>query len=159
MSISSHLSSYLEQRGARYEVCSHSYSRSSAETARTANVTPSLLAKSVILEDDSGYVMAVVPADKTVMVGELARMLGRKELRLADEERIAALFDDCDRGAVPSVGMAWGIETIVDDELEQKDVVYMEAGDHERLLRLSHDDFHALMDGQRHGHIARPPMH
>ncbi|UUZ70017.1 hypothetical protein LP416_12900 [Polaromonas sp. P2-4] len=36
---------------------------------------PCHLAKSVILEDDFGYVMAVIPADKTVMVGELARML------------------------------------------------------------------------------------
>lgn len=159
MSVSRHLSSYLDERGARYEVCTHAYSRSSAETARTANVMPSLLAKSVILEDESGYVMAVIPADRSVLVGELARLLGRKELRLADEERIVALFGDCDRGAVPSVGMAWGIETIVDDELEENDVVYMEAGDHERLLRLSRDDFHALMDGQRHARISRVPMH
>lgn len=157
MSISNHLSSYLDEHGARYEICTHSYSHSSAETARTANVMPGLLAKSVILEDDAGCVMAVIPADKTVMVGELARLLGRKELRLADESRIATLFDDCDLGAVPSVGMAWGIETVVDDELEENDVVYVEGGDHERLVRLSHDDFHALMRGQRHGHFCKPP--
>lgn len=159
MSIPSPLSSYLDQRGARYEICAHAYSRTSAETARSAHVPASQLAKSVVLEDDSGYLMAVIPADKTVMVGELARMLGRKELRLADEDRIALLFYDCDRGAVPSVGMAWGIETVVDEELEARDVVYMEGGDHERLLRMSHDQFHDLMSSQPHGRFCKTPTH
>ncbi len=159
MSIPSHLSTYLDQRGARYEICAHEHSRTSAETARSAHVLPHQLAKSVILEDETGCVMAVIPADKTVMVGELARLLGRKELRLADESRIAMLFADCDLGAVPPVGMAWGIETIIDDELEDNDVVYMEGGDHERLLRMSHDQFHSLMSSQRHGRFCRAPLH
>ena len=93
------------------------------------------------------------------MVGELARMLGRKELRLADESRIAALFADCDLGVVPPVGMACGIETIVDEELEANEVVYMEGGDHERLLRMSHEQFHALMSSQQHGRFCKAPMH
>ncbi len=159
MPIPSHLSNYLDQRGARYEICAHAHSRTSAETARSAHVQPNQLAKSVILEDDTGCVMAVIPADKTVMVGELARILGRKELRLVDESRIAALFEDCELGAVPPVGMAWGIETIVDDELEASDVVYMEGGDHERLLRMSHDQFHALMSSQPHGRFCKTPVH
>jgi Ala-tRNA(Pro) deacylase len=137
MTIPSRLSSYLEQRGARYEVYAHQRSRSSAQTARTANVAPHELAKSVIVEDDDGCVMAVLPADRNVRLGELGRMLGRKHLRLADEGRIAELFADCDRGAVPAFGMAWGLETVVDDELESMPIVYVEAGDHERLLRMS----------------------
>lgn len=159
MSIPSRLSSYLDERGARYEIHTHQPSRSSAETARTAQVLPHQLAKSVILEDDTGYVMAVIPADKTVMVGHLSQLLGRKELRLSDENRIASMFQDCDLGAVPPVGMAWGIETIVDDELEANDVVYLEGGDHERLLRMSHDQFHDLMSVARHGHFCKMPLH
>ena len=159
MSIPSRLSSYLDQRGARYEIQSHEPSRSSAETARAAQVLPHQLAKSVILEDDTGCVMGVVPADKTVMLGHLSQLLGRKELRLSDENRIALLFEDCHRGAVPPVGMAWDIETIVDDELEASDVIYMEGGDHERLLRMSHDQFHELMSAARHGHFCEKPLH
>src|SRR2546428_3535094 len=56
MSIPSNLANYLDQRGARYEVFAHAHSRTSAETARSANVMPSHLAKSVVLEDDLGYV-------------------------------------------------------------------------------------------------------
>ena len=158
MSISSNLANYLDQRGARYEVVPHAHSRTSAETARSANLMACHLAKSVILEDELGSVMmAVIPADKAVMVGELGRILGRKDLRLADEERIAMLFKDCEPGVVPSIGMPWGIETVVDDELEESEVVYMEGGDHERLLRMSHDQFHALMSSQRHGQFCKAP--
>jgi len=151
MSIPLRLSSYLQQCGARYEVCEHAHSRSSAQTARTAHVPPHQLAKSVIVEDDAGCLMAVLPADRSVKLGLLSRMLDRKGLRLADENRIAALFADCDRGAVPAVGMAWGIDTVVDDELGSGDVVYIECGDHEGLLRMSRDQFRDLMRAARHG--------
>jgi len=157
MSIPSHLTSYLDQRGARYEVSMHGHSHSSLETARCANVSPGQLAKSVILEDETGCVMAVIPADKIIMLGEFSRFVGRHRLKLAGEARIAALFDDCDPGAIPPVGMAWGLPTIVDDELEANDVVFMEGGDHERLLRMSHEQFHALMRAQPHGSFSKTP--
>lgn len=159
MAISQHLSSYLRECGTQYEVCKHAHSRSSAETARTANLAPSHLAKPVILEDDEGYVMAVIPADRQLMVGEVARLLGRQRLHLSDERSISALFQDCEPGAIPAVGMPWGLETLVDDELEQSDEVFMEAGDHEQLLRLSHEQFHALMRSQQHGHFCKVPLH
>ncbi len=149
MSIPSRLSSSLDQRGARYDIRTHAPSRCSAETARAAQVLPRQLAKSVILEDDTGCMVAVVPADKTVMLGHLSQLLGR----------IALLFEDCDRGAVPPIGMAWGIETIIDDELEANDVVYMEGGDHEHLLKMSHQQFHELMSAARHGHFCKKPLH
>jgi len=159
MAIPSRLTTYLEQFGAQYEIREHPYSRSSAETARTASIPANQLAKSVILEDDAGCVMAVVPGDKTVMVGEVSRLLGRKHLRLSDEKRISTLFKDCDLGALPPVGMAWGIETIVDDALEACDVVYAEAGDHEHVLRMSHEQFHGLMGAARHGDFCKFARH
>lgn len=159
MSIPTRLSSYLDQRGARYEIQAHELSRSSAETARAAHVLPRQVAKSVLLEDDDGCVMAVLPADRTVQLGELADMLGRKELHLASEERIASVLPDCERGAVPPVGMAWGIETVVDDELEANDVVYLECGDHQRLLRMSREEFRELMSDAQHGHFAKERFH
>jgi len=159
MSMPSRLSNYLQQCGARYELFSHSHSHSSAETARAAHVAPRQLAKSVILEDEQGCVMAVVPADAQVSVGALARMLGRDTLHLSDEERICEVFTDCDLGAVPAIGMAWGMETVVDDTLEANAEVYFEAGDHEMLLRMSHEQFCELMRNARHGHFCKPMMH
>lgn len=159
MTIPTRLSSYLDQRGVRYEIRMHDHSRSSAETARTAHVPPSQLAKSVIVEDDNGRVMAVVPANRNILLGQLSRLLDRRHLRLADESCIASMFADCERGAVPAVGMAWEIETVVDDELEACEVVYVEAGDHEHLLQLSNGQFHELMSAARHGHFCGERTH
>ncbi len=159
MSIAAQLSDYLARQGTKYEVHTHEHSRTSAETARCANLPASLLAKSVILEDETGCVMAVLPADRIVMLGEFARLVGRNKLRLAQEERVAQLFEGCEPGAVPAIGMAWGIPTIVDDELESSEIVYVEGGDHERVLSMTHDQFHALMRAQPHGSFSRAPMH
>lgn len=161
MSIPSRLSNYLDLnlQDVKYEICAHKHSSSSVETARTAHVPPGQLAKSVVLEDEAGFVMAVVPANQGVMLGELARLLGRKNLRLSDESRIASLFEDCDPGAAPSLGMPWGVETIFDDDLEACDTVYLECGDHERLLRVSGEQFHELMRTQKHGHFCKPMTH
>lgn len=159
MSISSRLSEYLSGRETRYEVCAHRPSHTSAETARAAHIPPNQLAKSVMFEDDTGLLMAVVPGDRSVMVGDLARLLGRRSLRLSDESVFASKFDDCEPGAVPPVGMAYGIETVVDDELGACETVYLEGGDHERLLRLSREQFRALMGDARHGYFCRPLRH
>jgi len=159
MSMSQRLSSYLEQRGANYKVCEHDNSHTSSQTARLAHIPEHQLAKSVILEDDAGVVMAVVPADSRVRIGELARLLGRHDLHLADERRIAQVFSDCEIGAVPALGMAWGVETVVDDDLQENPEVYIEAGDHKLLLKMSDQQFSALMQGAKHGHFCRHVVH
>ena len=157
MSISSRLAEYFEQRGLRYEVTEHRFSRGSAMTARLAHVKPRLIAKSVVLEDDAGFVMVVIPADKYVLLGRVAQLLGRHNLHLSDEGHLARVFCDCDRGAVPPVGMAWGVETVVDEELAGHEVVYLEGGDHLRLLKMRGDEFRELMRMARHGQVSRSP--
>ncbi len=159
MPIPMRLTSYLRQRGTQFEIREHRHSASSAETARTANIPPHQLAKSVVVEDDAGCFMAVLPGDQALSLSDLAGLMGRGSLRLLDEDRISRMLQDCDRGAVPPFGMPWGIETVVDDELEACDFVYAEAGDHEHLLRMSHQQFHELMGSSRHGRFSRLPPH
>jgi len=159
MSMPARLSNYLQRSGIHYDVMSHFHSHSSLETARAARVPSHQLAKSVVLEDDEGCVMAVVPADARVNVGAIARMLGRSELHLSDEQRLCELFPDCDRGAVPAVGQAWGMDTIVDDSLADSPELYIEAGDHDMLIRISQQQFRDLMRGARHASICKPTAH
>ena len=145
MAIAHTLESYIAQRGIPYDVISHAHSHSSAQTAELAHVPGDRLAKSVILEDDDGYVMAVLPSTCHVRLGRLGRELNRK-LRLATEKTLPALFEDCELGAIPPVGLAYGVSTVVDDGIARQPEVYFEAGDHERLIRMNRDDFRLLMD-------------
>jgi Ala-tRNA(Pro) deacylase len=102
------------------------------------------LAKAVVLRDQAGYVVAVVPSTHRLTPAAIENALAR-DLRMATEEELSSIFLDCDRGAVPPVGEAYGLTTVVDTCLETQPEVYFEAGDHRRLIRVSHDGFDALM--------------
>jgi Ala-tRNA(Pro) deacylase len=136
-------------------VLPHPHSSTSRETARRAQVPPEGLAKPVLLEDDRGYVMAIVPASHRVDLAQLSEQLNR-DLVLAKEREIAALFHDCDRGAMPPVGGPYRVPTVYDDALAACAEIYFEAGDHEDVVHLRGRDFLRLLQGSLHGSFSRP---
>ena len=69
---------------------------------------------------------------------------------------MSALFYDCDLGAVPALGKAYEVETVVDDTLLRQPEIYFEGGDHEALVHLSGRDFRALMADLPHGRFTYP---
>jgi Ala-tRNA(Pro) deacylase len=153
MTIASKVRDYLAQRGVKYELVPHAHSQSSMETAELAHIPGNRLAKSVMLEDDDGFVMAVLPSTCHVRLGELSRELNRK-LRLATEKELPAVFGDCELGAIPPIGPAYGVTTVVDESLAEEPEIYFEAGDHQQLIRMKRDDFIALMDRTQQARFA-----
>lgn len=153
MAIANTLKDYLQQHHIRYEVIPHSRTLSSMRTAEAAHVPGDRLAKTVVLEDDRGYVLLVMPATHYLRVDTLNAHLHRK-LRFAPEEEIGKLFGDCALGAIPPVGAAYGIETLMDDSLTDGAEVYFEAGDHEALIHVDRDQFAGMMQGATHGRFS-----
>jgi Ala-tRNA(Pro) deacylase len=47
----------------------------------------------------------------------------------------------------------------VDDGIEAQPEIYMKAGDHETLLRISHAQFARLMENARHGRFSEKLPH
>jgi Ala-tRNA(Pro) deacylase len=144
---------YLQTHQIPYTILPHRRTVSSRETAEAAHVSVEQLAKAVIFWDTGGYLMAVVPGDRHVGVDTLSSKVGRK-LMLADESRIAPVFGDCDLGAIPPIGPAYGMETIVDDSLVGLPDIYFEAGDHEDLIRVDGDQFLRMLNPARHGQFS-----
>jgi Ala-tRNA(Pro) deacylase len=155
MAIAPRLKWYLDARGVEYEVIPHPHTGSSLETARQSHVPPERLAKSVLLEDERGYVMAIVPASHRVDLRSLGDQLHR-DLELASESELPSLFRDCEPGAVPPVGSAYQIPTVYDEALAELTEVWFEAGDHEDLVHVSGGAFLRLLEGARHGRFSRP---
>jgi Ala-tRNA(Pro) deacylase len=153
MSIAHTLEDYMAQQGIHYDVVAHPHTRSSMETAEAAHVPGDALAKAVILEDEEGYLMAVVPASHHIKLGKLRKQL-RRELRLSTERDLARIFNDCVVGAIPPLGMIYGIPTIVDDALAERFDIYFEAGDHEKLIHLNGSEFEALYATSQHGRFS-----
>jgi Ala-tRNA(Pro) deacylase len=148
------LQQYLENSGIDYDILPHYYTRTSMNTAEAARVPGDQLAKSIILEDDGGYVMAIVPATHHIEIGRLSKQLDRK-LGLATEQEIGQLFTDCDLGAIPPIGDAYGLEVVVEDSLTNCDDIYFEAGDHADIIHVSGEDFQRMMGSARHGHFSQ----
>lgn len=155
MSIANRVENYLIEHDVPYEVVAHPHASSSLETAELSHVPGGRIAKTVVLEDDQGYLMAVVPASCRVDLGELHRQMNRN-LGLATEPELSTLFSDCELGAIPPVGMAYGIETVVDDSLAEQSEIYFEAGDHECLVRVTGEGFESMMGEVQHGYFSRP---
>jgi len=154
MAVAATLREYLNRWGVEYEVVPHSRTCSSLETAEAAHVPGDKLAKCVMTEDYRGYLMVVVPASHEVEFSLLDEQLDRR-LELATEEELADIFVDCELGAIPPLGEAYGIDVAVDSRLAECDDVYFEAGDHAELLHLRGEDFRDLMAGAEHGNYSR----
>ena len=154
MTIATRVVNYLVEQDADYDVLTHPHSSSSLETAQLAHVPGDLIAKSVVLEDERGYLLAVLPASCKVDLGELHRQT-KRPLTLATEAELEALFGDCERGAVPPFGSVYELETIVDDSLAEQSDIYFEAGDHEQLIHVSAETFEALMGEAQHTGFSR----
>jgi len=153
MAIASTLSNYLTTMGTSYDVVQHRPTMTSMEAALSAQVPGDQYAKSVLLEDDTGYVMAVIPATHRVKISKVGKILDR-HLNLADEWELKDLFVDCKLGAIPATGPAYGVETIWDDSLAEQSDVYFDAGDHEEMVHISGLGFKELMGDTMHGHIS-----
>ena len=154
MPIAGTLQEYLDDHGIDYELVSHPHSDSSMQTAALAHVPGHQLAKSVLLEDDDGYLMVVLPSTHRVRLGILHKQLERP-LGLATEPELGALFPDCETGAIPPVGEAYGISTLLDESLKGCSDIYFEAGDHSELVHLSGREFQRMMEGVPLGRFSR----
>jgi Ala-tRNA(Pro) deacylase len=145
MAIAERLREYLEQHSVTYETLAHTYTPSSARTAEAAHVPGGRLAKGVVLKrPDETFMLMALPADYMVHLGHLHRLL-HEEVCLATEQELLDLFPDCAEGAIPALGPAYGLRTLVDRSLFEQEEVFVEAGDHQTLLRLDRRQFEQLL--------------
>ena len=144
MAIAMTVSNYLAEHGVDYDILSHPHTSTSSESAEVSHVPGMRLAKSVVLQDDQGYLMVVLPSNRKVDLAELHRQM-KRNLGLATENELGTLFMDCEIGALPALGPAYGIETVVDDALAEQSDIYFEAGDHEQLIHVTAETFSNLL--------------
>ena len=155
MSISTRLKWYLDSHHVEYELVSHQHTSTSLESARAASLPGGRVAKSILLEDERGYLMAVIPASCRLDIEEIEDQLGR-HFDLATESELGDIFKSCEVGAVPPIGQPFNIPTAIDDSLLRLPDVYFESGDHEELVHVTGGAFKRLMAGALHGRISRP---
>ena len=156
MAIAITLKSYLDDHHVHYDTLEHYRTETAMNSAHTAHVPFHQMAKAVVLEDESGYVVTVLPSNNRLNIDWVNEDMGRN-LELAPERELEALFEDCDRGAVPALGNAYGLQVIWDEQLNYATEVYFEAGDHKHLVHLQGEVFRQLMSDLPHSVISASP--
>lgn len=157
MALATTLATCLSSKNSHFDIIRHPYALGSMATAQAAHVPGDRLVKTVLLEDESGYVAAVMPSTRWLDLDQLCECTGRR-LTMASEDEVREVFKDCELGAIPPVGMAYGMETWLDDSLLGQPEVYFQAGDHEELIHMRMANFLELMEGARQGHFTRRMM-
>jgi len=153
MSISATVTTSLTEHQVEYELVPHSRTYSSHNTAESAHVCEDHIAKAVVVKDQQGFAMVVIPASQWLKLHALQEETGR-EFVLAYEAEIDELFSDCQPGAIPPLGPDYGIETLLDERLTSLANLYFEAGDHEHLVHIDGESFLRLLKGVRHGNFS-----
>ena len=148
---------FLDEHMIPFDLVAHPHSQTSAETARAAGVTLDRVAKGVLLDSMDCQMVAMIPADQEVQLGKLRQDVG-VEFSLADEASVSRLFPECDPGVVPGLPNAWGVEMVWDDALMAQPDVYLEAGDHERLLHIETRYLREAFGDAPHCHFTQPRM-
>jgi Ala-tRNA(Pro) deacylase len=156
MGIAITLAQYLAERGVKYDLVKHPHTVTASESARMSHISLNRLAKAVVLKAEDGFMLAVLPASGHIQFGELSKQLGA-DVDMASEEQIETLFLDCEPGAVPALGAAYGLKVIVDDSLANEPDIYLEGGDHASLVHVSGRTFQELLADARHARFAVSP--
>lgn len=148
------LTRYLDEHEVDYEVVEHAQTFRAVDEARAAHVSADATAKTVLLRDQKGYTIAVIPASARVDLDKLRAVVGREHLRLASEAEMAADFPDFQLGALPPFGALLATPEVIDRRLIKRKTILCSAGDHEHAVLV--DPLETLNEGYvRIGDICR----
>jgi Ala-tRNA(Pro) deacylase len=140
---------FLEEAGIDFDVLEHAHTERAADEAAALGIGPEEVAKTLVLVSSGGNVRAVLAASERIDLQKVAAMLGvsGKEVYLASEDNLARDYPDFALGAVPPFG---GPEdrVLVDRQIAGRDSVVVEAGSHEKSVRLKASDLVRLTRAQ-----------
>jgi Ala-tRNA(Pro) deacylase len=143
------VTSFLDEAGVDFEVLEHAHTERAADEAAALGVAAEEVAKTLVLVTPEANVRAVLPASERLDLHKVGDLLGaaHKKVQLASEDDLARNYPDFDLGAVPPFG-GKADPVLVDVRLAERDSVVLEAGSHERSVRMKAADLVRLTGAQ-----------
>ena len=153
--IASSVEEFLSCHAISYDILSQVPTQSLEQAASRLKISPYEFARAVVLNDGDETCMAVLPLNYILDFSALYKITGRN-YKPAPVKMIRRIFKDCESRAIPPLGMAYGLKTIVDNSLYKADKVIFEAGRHNSLVRINRKGFLKLTEQARHTNFAKP---
>lgn len=155
MQLATRVQTYLDQQRTPYALIPHTPTQTLNEAAEATHIDPRHLARAVLLQDEKGLLLAILPATFLIDFRAIRERFGRT-CKPATQEQVAAIFSDCEPGSVPPLAEPYGLEAVIDEQLASSGQIHFEAGYHHCLVRMLSDDFRTLHANSRRACIARP---
>lgn len=85
--------------------------------------------------------MFVIPADSKLDIFKLSTEFGTEDIRIEKERDFDKLFPDCEKGAMPPLGVMYQVPTYVDAQLLENREIIFNGGSHEQSIRMTLSDY------------------
>jgi Ala-tRNA(Pro) deacylase len=139
------LREFLDREGIKYVSIIHSPAYTAQEVAASAHITGKELAKTVIVELDGKMAMAVLPANRKIVIQDLREVTGSEEVKFASEDQFQARFPGCETGAMPPFGNLYGMDVYLAQSLTANSEIAFNAGSHTEAIKMGFGDFERLV--------------
>ncbi|HEY1366452.1 MAG TPA: DUF1918 domain-containing protein [Gaiellaceae bacterium] len=148
---SGHLVELLRDAEVEFELLPHRRTETAISEARALGVLPQETAKTVVACVSGGYVRAVIAASDRLDLDLLARAVEAREATILAEGDLGRAYPQFELGAVPPFGGRDGDRVVVDVHLAECEYVVLEAGVHNKSLRIRTADLLTVADAQLAG--------
>ncbi len=139
------LKAFLDSQQVKYVSLRHSPAYTAQEVAASAHLSGKELAKTVMVKVEGKLAMAVLPANRKVIIQDLREALNDREVAFATESEFRSYFPDCETGAMPPFGNLYNMEVFVAPSLAKDEQIAFNAGTHAELIQLAYADFERLV--------------
>jgi Ala-tRNA(Pro) deacylase len=139
------LKEFLDKEKIKYVSIVHSPAYTAQEVAASAHVTGRELAKTVIVQLDGEMAMAVLPANRKIVLQDLREVTGSEQVKFVAEEDFKQKFPDCETGAMPPFGNLYSMEVYAAASLSENAEIAFNAGSHTEVIKLAYADFERLV--------------
>jgi len=147
MPLDEDLIAMLERGGVEFRLTHHDPVTTSAEAAALRGVGLNTGAKAMLVKGKSGFVLAVLAADRKVDWKRLAPLAGGKGARFANDDELREVTGLA-KGAVPPFGSLFGLRTLYDESLLEVETVNFNAASRTASVSMRRDDLIRIGGGE-----------
>jgi Ala-tRNA(Pro) deacylase len=137
------VSEFLSAEHVAFETLLHAPAYTAQHRAKFLGVSGKQVAKAVLLRNQDGYLLAVLPATKRIDTIALSSELG-STVSLATGKEVAMVFRDCEWGVVGPFGKLYGIPSILDSSIGRDEMMIFESDTHAEAIRIRCRDYENL---------------
>ena len=153
MSLSACLKQYLDKHRVSYHILSHPTTVTLNEAASILDIPANMMLRSVLLGDERGLTLAVLPLTYKIDFSMLRRITGR-DLKILPRHQVDRIFFDCEPGSHPPLGEPYSISVLVDSTIAHLSSVYFEPGTHTSVVRMQQNEFQYLYADHQWAHFS-----